>query len=551
MDPNYSDIILRWKEANPIQCHGLGIHDYDGEVPDFSPHHIFKRIEELKKDLSFLDGMDEPIHKMERYEFNLLKSALNVELYELDINKEYLESPSPYISSWFNPLSIIETSYTMRKFASIDDRVRSFTLLEEKIPAYIQQATTNLSGKLMSKDKVRANLQMLDGYISYYSDELIEFVTQVEDENLLHSWSKANELLVIALKDFKKFLEDSLETAQDDFALGEKKFLEILKNTEGVDLPIDRLLKIGEEDLERNFLALKNIADERSGGDIHALMKETEGDYPAPHDLLEYTEITLERCKKFVEESNLVDIPYNDQCKAIHTPKSMRKFAFAAMNTPGPFEVPEAAESYYWVTPPDPNWSKEKTHDFMKLFSKATFESITVHEAWPGHYLQLLFSNTTKSEIAKMFAFSYSMIEGWAHYTEEMIYEQGYQPFERWKLHLGQLIEALIRNVRYVCSIKMHCKGMGVAEAKQLFMSKSFLSEVNAEIEANRGTIDPMYLNYTLGKLMIKKLLNDYKQEKGPEFSLKEFHNEFLSYGSPTITVLRDIMLQNNDGKIL
>jgi uncharacterized protein (DUF885 family) len=234
-------------------------------------------------------------------------------------------------------------------------------------------------------------------------------------------------------------------------------------------------------------------------------------------------------------------------------PTYARKFAFAAMNTPGPFEPPNANQAYYWVTPTEPEWSDEQVENHMKFFNKGFFEVVTIHEAWPGHYLQLLYNNTSESDISKTLAYSITMIEGWAHYCEEMIYESGYEPgiIDRDTLHAGQLIGALVRNVRYISAVKMHCQGMTVEESKHMFMEKAFMPEGPAQVEANRGTINPMYLNYTLGKLLIKKLREDYHHEKGDNFSLKDFHDELLRYGSPPIAVVRSVMLEHDSGELL
>lgn len=275
-------------------------------------------------------------------------------------------------------------------------------------------------------------------------------------------------------------------------------------------------------------------------------MRKVQNIHPEPQNLLEYVRETNNLAKLFLQQNDLVIIPTDDQCQVTEMPKAMREFAFAAMNTPGPFEPPEAKEAYYWVTPIEPTWSEARVKEHLQFFNDAFINNVTVHEAWPGHYLQLLWSNKTQSTIAKMFAHSYSMIEGWGLYSEEMMFQQGFRPLDSADTyHVGQLIGALVRSIRYISAIKMHCQGMSVAESKQLFMEKAYLTEHNAEIEANRGTFDPMYLNYNLGKLLIKKLLQDYKVEKGDKFSLKQFHDELLSYGSPPITILRNMVLEN------
>jgi hypothetical protein len=488
----------------------------------------------------------EPEGKQEKYEYNLIYSVLRTELFQLDIEKEYLVSPIPYIGGWFSPIGVIETSYTARSFASIDERVESITKIEEQLPSYLENAQKNLEPSLLAKPKVEMGINMISGYISYFTDDLIGFVTHAKDEQIIEAWSDANASAIAAMKQFRSFLESKLSKSHDNFALGEENFLTLLEYTEGVKISADKLIEIGETDLEKNYNALLELVKNSEFPTVKDLIEVINNDYPDPSELVPYVEEALERVKLFILTKDIVSAPSDSQPKVIYTPKSSRKFSFAAMNTPGPFEVPEASEAYYWVTPPDPNWSETRTDQYMQILNKSNLEDITVHEAWPGHFLQLLYNNQIESEIVKLFARSITMIEGWAHYAEEMIYELGYDSYDRQKYRAGQLLWALIRDVRFLSAVKMHCKGMSVEESKKMFIEKGFMSEPNAAIEANRGTVDPMYLNYTLGKLLIKKLLEDYKQENQDSFSLKNFHDELLGYGSPPITLLRKMMLRKS-----
>lgn len=529
-----------------MRMHFLGFHEYDGQLVDYSPSWIEKRILEVKEDIEALKQMETPKEKIERYEQNLVLSYLETELFELDEQKEYKDSPLTYI--W--PLGIVEQSYAARSFASKEDRVRSIIELEKKIPEFLQIGIGNFDDSL-PRAKVSMGLSFMSGMINYYKDKLIEFVSGIQDNDLIQEWSDANILAVEAMENFREILQTKfLPNAHDDFALGEEKFLRMLKKTEFVDLSASKLLEIAESDLERNYQALLAIAEELGESPADYITK-IMNKYPDPAELMVKVKAALDRTKKFVMESGIVDVPTDRQCIVTEMPEFGRSFGFAAMNTPGPFEPPEAAEAYYYVNIPDPSWPEERLKSFMTFFSQTSIESVTVHEAWPGHYLQLLFNNKSTSKIAKMFAYSGTMIEGWGHYTEEMVYNAGYTPFDRVEYHAGQLIGALVRNVRFVSAVRMHCYGMTVEESKQLFMEKAFMAETTAQIEANRGTVNPMYLYYTLGKLLILKLREDYKMEKGSKYSLREFHTELLSYGSPPITILRELMLEDPNKPIL
>ncbi len=532
----FKPIVNRWLKANPMAAHILGIHEYDGQLPDYSPQFITNRIQELNEDLKILEAIPAPDSK-DSFEKGLIQLKLEEELFRLAEYREYEENPVVYVF----PLALIETSYVSRSFDSIDNRIKSIISIEKQIPDFLKTARENLKESLPAP-KITMAVQFLKGIITFLKDNLISFIVKSDDESLIQEWSEVNLSAVAALADFFEDLNNIyLPKSHNNFAMGKEKFLKLLAKTEFVNLDLEHLLKVGEDNLEKNYKQLVAILQEKG----KEYLSQVQNECPSEDQLLPWVSESLDRTRNFIIQADLVTLPTTEQCKVIQTPEFARGFAFAAMSTPGPFEKDEASEAYYWVTPPDPNWPEMKKKEFLKFFSKAFLEMVTIHEVWPGHYLQLLYNKTTESDITKLFARSTTMIEGYAHYAEEMVYDAGYEPFDRTKLKVGQLLGALIRNCRYVAAIKMHTMGMTVEEAKQLFMEKAMMTEPSATIEANRGTINPMYLNYTLGKLLILKLREDYKKEKGEHYSLKEFHDTMLKHGSPPITLLRKVMLEN------
>ena len=544
MNDEIKGIIDRWLEANPGVAHGLGIHRYDGRLPNFSLEAINLRLQQIQEDLDKVDTfLQKTGDKFQQFEMTLIRYSLLTEKFRLAEEKAFKDNPLEYIF----PLTTIETSYASRSFGTVEKRIESIISIENTIPQFLNTAVENLDENL-SNVKVTMSIQFLKGILSYLKDRLIAFVVQTDDEHLIENWSQANIIACDALSNFLRKLENKyLPKSTSEFKLGEEKFLKMLNMTENVDLDVDTLLKIGEEDLERNYNKMMNLL-ERRGADF---LQKVRSDHSSVESLLNDARKGLDRTRNWLIEADIVDLPTDRQCEVIDTPEFARSFGFAAMNTPGPFESPEASEAYYWVTPPDSKWSKEKQEEFLQFFSRAFMETVTIHEVWPGHYLQLLYNRESKSEISKIFARSITMIEGWAHYCEEMIFESGYAPFDRDILHAGQLMGALIRNCRYIVAIKMHCRDMSIEEAKELFMRKGFMNEPTATIEARRGTVNPMYLNYSLGKFLIKKLREDYKNEQGSNFSLKKFHNLLLSYGSPPIVALRKLILENQNATLL
>ena len=298
-----------------------------------------------------------------------------------------------------------------------------------------------------------------------------------------------------------------------------------------------------KRNLERFSEVASNIDGSKSPAEVIAAVA---ADHPAPDTLIAETRDMLEDIRQYLIEQDIVSVPSEIRCETVPTPSFMR-WAFAALDFPGPYEE-KATETYYYVTPVEEHWSDAEKEEWLTSFNYATLRAVSVHEAYPGHYVHYLHTRSAESVISRVFG-AYSFWEGWAHYAEQMMVEVGYlaKPVN----HLGQLMEALLRDCRFICAIKMHAQGMTVDEATRFFMENAFLEELPARKEAMRGTFNPMYLNYTLGKLMILKLREDYQRARGNAYSLKAFHDEFLSYGAPPIPLVREMMLVGDSGDIL
>lgn len=313
-------------------------------------------------------------------------------------------------------------------------------------------------------------------------------------------------------------------------------------------MELDHLLKIGEADLKRNQEEFKETAEKvMPGKESREVMLEIARDHPTSEGLVEETKNMLEAIRRFLIEKDIVTVPSDVRIQVAETP-SFWRWAFAMCDTPGPFET-KATESFYYVTNVDPDWTEQQKEEWLTKFEYGTLDNVSVHEAYPGHYVHFLHTVSAPSKVAKI-AGSYAFWEGWAHYAEEMMMEEGWHKDEP-RFRLAQLSEALVRNCRYVCSIRMHTRGMSVDEATRYFMENAFMAETPARKEAERGSFDPGYLNYTLGKLMILKLREDWKKQEGKDYSLKTFHDTFLSFGAPPIPLVRQRMLKEGTEKIL
>ena len=547
LEPNkfYNDIkeiINHWQKFNPTRCHLLGIHDYDGIFPNYSAHSITERIREIKEDIVHLIALKRDYSDpYTLFEFNLVKLSLEQELYDLDQYKEYTFNPSFYVI----PLLVIDLSITVKSFASIDKRIEILTKYLLNLPIYLAYPKENLLQSL-PEFHFKEGLNSFEGFLYFLQEGIDDFLGQSSDLELITTCKKANTEAISSLEFFIKYLKQTYGTStHTKYALGKENFTTMLKKREFVNLSAEELLKIGQEDLNRNYSSLKSILDRHDENFIDTILN----DIITEDQLLGYAKYSIERILQFVQDKDLVDIPEDEYISIIETPELIRRHGFAGVNPSGTFEKNKKIESYFMITLPDPNWEAKQRTNYYKIFNKAIFENIVISEVYPGEFLKFLFEKyKTKSIISKLFSKSSSMIEGYANYVLELMIEQEYNPWPEDcdKIKIGQLVLTLIRNVRFMVAIGIHCFGMSIDEAKELFKQKALLTEETANLEVQRALAVPMYLNYTLGKLLIKKLKQDYKKEQNEKFSLKQFHNDLLSFGSAPIALLRQVMLRDN-----
>ena len=394
-------------------------------------------------------------------------------------------------------------------------------------------------------------IEQIPGIVSFFEKDVPEAFADVKDPALKAEFAKSNGTTIEALKAYGDWLKtDLLARSNGDFRIGAENFSKKLQFEDMVNTPLDRLLQVGLDDLHKNQAELRRISKQvdtsKSPQEVMAGLAKM---HPAPDKLMATFSGTFDGIIAFIKEKNIITIPPGPKPTLLETPPFERATTTASMDTPGPFET-KATESYFHVTLPGPKDSKEEVESLMSGFNIGTIFSTSVHETYPGHYLQYLWTSRAPSALRKVI-YANTNGEGWAHYSEQMMFEEGYvQPGRGAKderevkfVHLGQLQDALLRDARFVVGIQMHTGKMSFEEAKKFFVEEGFQSEKIAEMEAKRGTSDPTYLYYTLGKLQILKLREDYKKKMGARFNLGEFHDKFMSQGFPPIAVVRRALL--------
>jgi hypothetical protein len=365
----------------------------------------------------------------------------------------------------------------------------------------------------------------------------------VADPSLQADLHEANAAAIAAMRGLDAWLATQEATATDQFALGPEKFSEMLRRTEQIDVPLSRLKEVAERDLARNLAALRVACDVYAPGQgSEACVAKMQADKPQGIGV-ERARAQLDELRTFVEKNQLVTIPASDQAKVAQAP-AYERWNLAYIRIPGPYE--KRLPAIYYISPPDPAWSPADQAAYVP--GKAALLFTSVHEVWPGHFLQFLHSNRSKTKVGQIFM-DYAFNEGWAHYAEEMMWEAGLGQGDA-ETHIGQLDGALLRDARLLSAIGLHTGGMSVAKSETLFRENAFQDPGNARQQAARGTFDPAYGNYTLGKLMIMKLRSDWTATRGGRSAWKDFHDKFLSYGAPPVPLVRRAMLGEGVGSL-
>src|ERR1700736_866454 len=446
--------------------------------------------------------------------------------------------------------------YIKRNFAPLEDRVRSIVLIEQQVPNIVIAAKTNLN-PVLPKPYVELAIQIARGSAAFLRKNLVEAVADLKDEGVRAECQDSNRKAATALTDYAAWLErEKLPKTSDDFALGEEKYRRFLSETELVDLAPDKILEIGlaklKEEKDSFAEAAKKIDPSKSPIEV---FKQIQSEHPTEEMLILDVVKDLEQIRRYITTHKLITIPSEVRPRVKETPQYRRATSFASMDTPGPFEK-RATEAYYYVTPTENDWPEKQKEEWLTAFNYYTADVISIHEVYPGHYVQFLRLNASPaSKVEKIFG-SYAFIEGWAHYCEKLMVDEGYGNVtgpnisqddvrRAAKYRLAQADEALLRLCRLCVAIKMHTQKMSIEEATRFFRENCYYEEKPARAEAMRGTLYPGYLNYTLGKIQILKLRDDYKAQEGANFSAQKFHNELLNHGMPPIRLLRELMLKD------
>jgi hypothetical protein len=526
--------IDEYYRRNPEQAVDAGLHQYDGKAGDWS-------LAAMQDYASWLRAtMDEAVSYgdlggVEAFERDYLVMALGGQAFWINDTDFLTKNPVAYTSRMEFGV------YVDREYAPLDVRLEAYTEYMANAPRMLKQMRDNLEPPLPAP-YVEMGERIFLGLADYLENTVPGLFADVEDEASQRQFASVNDAAVEAVQQTADWLGTLKATATGDYALGEDLFLRMIRETQGLDIALADLKAAGQADLDRNLEMLYAACAEFAPGEsTEDCVLKVQSRKP-PEGAVGGATRQLPGIKQFIVDNEIVSIPGTEEALVGEAPPH-RRFNFAYIEIPGPFE--KGLPSTYYIAPPDPAWSEEDRLAYVA--GETDLLATSIHEVWPGHFLQYLHSNRTENNVGRHFS-TYSFGEGWAHYTEQMMVDAGYGGGDP-EVRIGQLLNALLRNVRYLSAIGLHTEGMTVDESQMMFQEKAFQDFGNASQQAYRGTYDPGYLNYTLGKLMINKLRDDWTEGRGGREAWGRFHDEFLSYGSPPIPRIRKEMLgEDYDG---
>jgi uncharacterized protein (DUF885 family) len=536
--PHFVDDYLQYLQETRPTCAALdGVHSHDDLLEDLSRQAIDADLRALSGFGRRLADIDPSgLTEIERAEHPVLKDHIRARMFELEEVRGWERNPHIYADTIASSLA----TQALFSFAPAAERARRVLSKLRQVPRLIQAARDNI------KDPpgifIKVGIETFNGALRFIEHDMPRAFREVDDLHLLGDLADASTEAATAIRSYVDVLETDLgPKARASFRLGRERFEQKLRLEEGLGLGVDRLLAIGERELASTAEAFRVAASKLNGGDPAEAWAKAKAKHPEPGNLIRAAQEQLAELQAYVEKQKLLTLPASEPVVVAPTPDFFR-WSSASMWTPGPFET-KPTRAYYYLTDVDRGWSAERQAEHLRDFNFGTLWCISIHEVYPGHFVQYQHLRQVESKARKSIFFApASYIEGWAHYCEQMMIDAGFgrkDPLVR----LGQLQEALVRLVRFVVSIRLHAEDLSVEQGVRMFREMAFLEEANARREAERGAFDPTYLVYSVGKLMLQKLRHDVEAKEGDAFSLRSFHDSLLKQGAAPFTLHRRLML--------
>jgi uncharacterized protein (DUF885 family) len=544
--PHFVEEYLSWlHEAHPTNATFDGVHAHDDLLEDLSRAALDAQIRDLGGFARRLAAIDPArLTDVERLERPALDASIRARLFELEAVRTWERNPQYY----GDLLSTSLAGQVLFDYAPLAERGRRVLSKLHQVPRLMQAARDNI--KEPAGIFIKVGLESLRGAQRFIEDDLPRAFANLDDLRVLSDLADASTEASHAIGSCVEYFENEVAPrARGPFRLGRERLQQKLELDEGITLDPSRLLAIAMRELREVQEEFRRAASRLNGGDPAKTWARAKADHPAAGQVVSTAQAQLVELETFIRRNDLVTVPDSAQVLVAPTPRFYR-WTFASMWTPGPFET-RPLRAFYYITDADPAWPAERQDEHLRDFNYGALWAISIHEVYPGHFLHYQHLRRIASTLRKSTLFSsIAMIEGWAHYAEHMMVEAG---FRRQDPHvkLGQLAEALIRLCRLVVGLRLHAEDLSVEQGVRFFRDEAFLEEPSARREAERGTFDPSYVLYSLGKLMLLKLREDYKAAQGDRYSGRTFHDTLLGNGTVPLWLHRDLMLGPASGPML
>ncbi len=524
------DFIAGYFKRYPVDAANAGKHEFDGKLPDWSAAGLQETAKWLHIERDAAAAFtDDKLDDTQRFQRDYVLAVIDGLLFWLEDSGFAHNNPAFYADD------LSPSMYLTRNYAPLPQRMAALVAYEDNLPTAVAQIRANLKTPLPAS-YIDYGIGVFGGLADFFKTDVPKAFASVDDKDLQAHFKTSNTKAIAVMRDMAAWLKAQKPNATQDFALGGARFAKMLYATERVDIPLDKLKAVGEADLARNMAALTSAcAQFLPNAPLEQCVAKVNADKPTG-GAVEGARAQLKQLRQFIIDKDLVTIPGTEQAEVAEAPPFNRA-NFAYIEIPGPYE--KNLPSIYYIAPADPHWPKAEREAYVP--GKAVMLFTSAHEVFPGHFVQFLHANRSDWIFGRLFV-GYAYAEGWAHYCEEMMFDAGIQGATP-EVHIGQLSEALLRDVRFISAIGMHTENMSMADSEKMFREKAFQDPGNAMQQAERGTYDPAYLNYTLGKLMIMQLREDWTKTRGGRSAWKAFNDQFLSYGGPPIPLVRAQMM--------
>jgi uncharacterized protein (DUF885 family) len=523
-------------ESHPTEAAFDGVHLHDDVLEDYSRESIETQAQDLGGWARRLDSIDAfALTPAERVEHRMLADSIGARVFELEELRPWQRDPLHYAET----LASSVAAQVLFAHAPIAERARHVVSKLRQAPRFLEAARKNVTDPPGLFAKV--GIETFEGVLKFFERDLPRAFRNLDDMHLLGDLADASTIALDALRDYIGYLRESVTPrSRSSFRLGAERFGQMLRLTEGIDVPAERLLKVAVRELQATREEFDKVAG-RLGDDPVKVWNDVKARHPSAGELFGVVDGHLQELVTFIRRSRLITVLDYEPVRVAPTPAFYR-WTMASMWSPGVFES-KALPAYYYITNVDSSWSADRQEEYLRDFNYATLPSISIHEAFPGHFLHFQHLRQLEAPLRKSaFFMPVSFVEGWAHYTEQLMFDEGFEKGNT-EAKLGQLAEALLRLVRTVVGIRLHTEDLSVEQGVRLFRDEALLEERTARREAERGTFDPQYVLYALGKRMLLKLREDCRAKDGDRFSLLRFHDQLLGQGALPFWAHRELML--------